>query len=73
MRICRENNKLSGKTGKLPSFLCDQIVHPKTDDNTKMKFYYDENNELKLKYLTNTENNFSEDGTGSFSITVDYS
>lgn len=71
MKICREKYNLSGKTGKLPSFLCDQIVHPKTDDNIKMKFYYNENNEIKLKYLTNTENNFSEDGTGSFTITVD--
>ena len=51
MKICRENYNLSGKTGKLPSFFCDQIVHPKTDENTKMKFYYDENHEYyKLSF-----------------------
>lgn len=71
MKICRENNNLTGKTGKLPSFLCEQIVHPKTDENTKMKFYYDEEQNLKLKFITSEQSNLKDDGTGTFSITVD--
>lgn len=71
MKICRENNNLTGKSGKLPSFFCDQIVHPKFDENTKMKFFYDENQNLKLKYITSEKRNIKEDGTGIFSIIVD--
>ena len=38
-----------------------------------MKFYFDENNELKLKYLPNTKEVIDENGNTKFEVKVDYS
>lgn len=73
IKLFRENYKLAGKTGKIPSFLLDSEIQNKDNPEEKMKFYIDENNELKLKYLPNTKEVIDENGNTKFEVKVDYS
>ena len=49
------------------------IIILKDNPEEKMKFYIDENNELKLKYLPNTKEVIDENGNTKFEVKVDYS
>lgn len=73
IKLFREDYKLAGKTGKIPSFLLDSEIQNKDNPEEKMKFYIDENNELKLKYLPNTKEVIDENGNTKFEVKVDYS
>lgn len=70
IKLYREKYKLSGKTGKIPSFLCDKPVFS-SDDNDKMQFYKDDNDNLKLKYLPETKYMKKQDGNIEFEIVCD--
>lgn len=73
IKLYREDYKLSGKTGKIPSFLLDSEVNNKDNPEEKMKFYIDDNNEVKLKYLPKTKELVDENGNIKVEIKVDYS
>lgn len=73
IKLYREDYKLAGKTGKVPSFLLDSDITNKDNPEEKMKFYVDENDEVKLKYLPNTKEVIDENGNTKFEIKVDYS
>lgn len=73
IKLYREDYKLAGKTGKIPSFLLDSDITNKDNPEEKMKFYVDENDEVKLKYLPNTKEVIDENGNTKFEIKVDYS